>query len=92
MHHKLFSREERQWLIVFCWLVAVVLCIVYLPHAGKPFKIENLSDPAAESTIAQQTMRKEFPYSGSRVVMLFKSNSQSAYSAGFKSQVNKSLA
>ncbi|OGT54596.1 MAG: hypothetical protein A3F43_01295 [Gammaproteobacteria bacterium RIFCSPHIGHO2_12_FULL_42_10] len=92
MHHKLFSREELQWLIVLCWLAAVIMCIVYLPHAGKPFKIENSSDPSAESAIAQQIMKKEFPYSGSRVVMLYKSNSVSAYDAGFKAQVNKSLA
>ena len=41
---------------------------------SKPFKIENINDPKAESTIASKMMVDQFPYSGSRIFVLFKSN------------------
>lgn len=93
MHHKLFSREIQQWSIVACWLIAALLCVLYLPHAGKPFKIENISDPKAESSIAQKVMEQQFPFGGSRIFVLYKGNNGlKANDAGFVSVVNKSIA
>ena len=92
MHYKLFTKEERQWIIVIIWLLAVFLCVLYLPYAGKPFKIENLSDPKAESTIARKVMETEFPYSGSRIFVLYESSTLNANDPYFIAQVNKSLA
>ena len=63
----------------------------YLPFAGKPFKIENINDPKAESTIAQKTMVKEFPFSGSRIFVLYKSNSLHVNDPEYVAEVNKSL-
>lgn len=92
MHYKLFSKEAQQWVIVICWLAAAALCAFYLPHAGKPFKIENISDPKAESSIAQKTMEKQFPYGGSRIFVLYTgTNGLTAYDSYFESQVNKSI-
>lgn len=92
MHYKLFSRETQQWAIVLCWLVAAVLCAFYLPKAGKPFKIENISDPKAESSIAQRTLENQFPYGGSRIFVLYTgTNGLTAYDSSFVSQVNKSI-
>lgn len=91
MHYKLFIKEGRQWLVVCCWLVAALMGALYLPYAGQPFKIENLSDPKAESTIAQKDMENKFPFSGSRVIVLYKSNKLKADHSDFITQVNKSL-
>jgi putative drug exporter of the RND superfamily len=91
MHYKLFTKEEQQWLIVISWVLAAILCAVYLPFAGKPFKIGNMNNPKAESTIAQKTMEKELPYGGSRIFVLYKSKTLSANDPYFTAQVNKSL-
>lgn len=92
MYHSLFSSEKRLWAIVCCWLFAIILCALYLPHAGKPFKIENISDPKAESTIALNKMENNFPYAGSRIFVLYKNDKLKAFNRTFKSEVNKSLA
>jgi RND superfamily putative drug exporter len=91
MHHSLFTKEKYQWIIVLCWLLAALMCVIYLPYAGKPFKIENINDPKAESTIAQRTMEKEFDYNGSRIFVLYKGNKLDAYDEQFNAEVNKSL-
>lgn len=92
MHYKLFTKETQQWMIVFCWLAAAALCLLYLPYAGKPFKIENISDPKAESSIARKTMEKQFPFGGSRIFILYTgTNGLTAYDPYFVSQVNKSI-
>ena len=91
MHHSLFTKEKYQWIIVLCWLLAALMCVIYLPYAGKPFKIENINDPKTESTIAQRTMEKEFDYSGSRIFVLYKGSKLHAYDEQFNAEVNKSL-
>jgi putative drug exporter of the RND superfamily len=91
MHHTLFSKEKRQWFVVICWLIAALMCVVYLPYADKPFKIDNINDPKAESTIAQKTMEKQFPYSGSSVIVLYKSAKLTANNPRFVAEVNESL-
>ena len=67
------------------------MCVLYLPFAGKPFKIENINGPKAESTIAQKMMEKQFPYGGSRIFVLYKSNTLTANNPSFTAEVNKSL-
>ncbi len=91
MHPKLFTHEKTQWIIVICWLVVALMCALYLPYAGKPFKIENINDPKAESSIAQKTLEKQFDFSGSRIFVLYQSNSLKANGSVFSSEVNKSL-
>lgn len=91
MHAKLFTKERRQWMVVCCWLVAALMCVMYLPYAGKPFKIENINDPKAESTIAQNTLTKQFDFSGSRIFVLYQSKTLGANNSVFRSEVNKSL-
>lgn len=91
MHYKLFTKEKQQWIIVLCWVVAAILCAAYLPFAGKPFKIENISDPTIESSVAQKIMVDKFPYSGSRIFVLYKSNSLHVTDPEYIDQVNKSL-
>lgn len=91
MPSKIISKYNLQWLTVICWLLVAIACAIYLPNAGKPFKIENINDPRAESTIAQNKMEKQFPYSGSRIFILYNSNTYTAYDNIFKSEVTKSL-
>jgi RND superfamily putative drug exporter len=91
MHYKLFTKERQQWTIVICWLMMATLAALYFPFAGKPFKIENISDQKAESSIAQKIMLNEFPYSGSRIFVLYKSNSLRVNDPEYVSEVNKSL-
>jgi RND superfamily putative drug exporter len=91
MYPKLFTKEGRQWIIVSCWLIVAIMCAVYLPYAGKPFKIENINDPKAESTIAENTLKKQFDFSGSRIFVLYQSKSLTANNSVFSSEVNKSL-
>lgn len=91
MHYKLFTKEKQQWFIVICWLLAAIMCAAYLPFAGNPFKIENISDPNVESSVAQMTMEKEFPYSGSRIFVLYKSNTLHVNNTEYVDAVNKSL-
>lgn len=91
MHYKLFTKEKQQWLIVICWLIAASICAIYLPFAGKPFKIENINDPTVESSVAQNAMVTKFPYSGSRIFVLYKSNSLHVRDPQYITQVNKSL-
>lgn len=91
MYPKLFTKEGRQWIIVSCWLIVAIMCVVYLPHAGKPFKIENINDPKAESTIAENTLKKQLDFSGSRIFVLYQSKSLTANNSAFSSEVNKSL-
>lgn len=91
MHHSLFTKEERRWMIVFCWIAAAVFCLWYLPHAGKPFKMDNISDPKAESTVAAKIMENQFPYGGGKVFILYKNNKLNVNNATFRSELNKSL-
>ncbi len=91
MHHSLFTKEERRWMIVFCWIAAALVCLWYLPHAGKPFKIDNISDPKAESMIAAKMMENHFPYGGSKVFVLYKNSQLKANDTLFRNEVNKSL-
>lgn len=92
MHHALFTKEERQWMIVVSWLIAAILCVIYLPYAGKPFKIESISDPKAESSIAARIMTEQFPFGGSKIFILYKDKNLSVIGSTFTSEVNKSLA
>lgn len=92
MHYKLFTKSHRQWLIVLCWVIAAIVCGLYLRQTGNPFKIEHINDPKAESTIAQQTMESKFPYGGSRIFVLYKSDTLTAHNPKFKNAVTSSLA
>lgn len=91
MHHALFSREIRQWTIVLCWIIAAVIAGIYIPLAGQPFKIENISDPSAESSVAKNLMQTQFPYGGSQIIVLYKSNNLHVHDMGFSNGVKKSL-
>jgi RND superfamily putative drug exporter len=91
MHYKLFTKEKRQWSVVMIWLFFVILCVCYLPYAGKPFKMDNISDPKAESSAVQKILKNQFPYGGSRVVVLYQHDKLNANDPGFVKQVNKSL-
>lgn len=92
MHYKLFSREKQQWLIVVCWLIVAVACAFYLPRTENPFKIEDVNDPKAESSVAQKIMKNEFPFGGSSIFVLYRStDSLSANDSQFEREVKKSL-
>lgn len=91
MHYKFFTSETKQWVIVICWILTAIACACYLPFAGKPFKIENISDPTVQSSIARNSMIKEFPYSGSKIFVLYKSKNLHTYDSAFESEVRKSL-
>ncbi|MBA3662207.1 MAG: MMPL family transporter [Gammaproteobacteria bacterium] len=86
-----FSRKKKHWLIVISWIIAAVICTIYLPYAGKPFKIGEVRDPKAESTLASNIMEKELPFGGSRLFVLYKSDKLNANHAPFTTQVKKSL-
>ncbi len=91
MHHRLFSRELQLWIIVLCWILAALAAALYIPHAGKPFKIENIADPKADSSIAQKIMTTEFPFGGGKIFVLYTSKSLKANDPQFISKVKKSL-
>lgn len=92
MHYRLFSKYTQHLFIVIVWVVIAVICAFYLPHAGNPFKIENINDPRADSTIAQKKIENKFSFSGSRVFLLYKSKTLTTDNPQFESAVNKSLA
>lgn len=91
MHHSLFTRETQRWAIVICWVAAAILCLCYLPYAGKPFKMDNISDPTAESMIAAKMMETKFPFGGSKVFVLYKNSQLNVDDSLFRNEVNKSL-
>lgn len=91
MHYKLFTTVAQYWMIVICWVAVALVCAIYLPFAGKPFKIEYMSDPTAESTLAAKAMQKEFPYSGGSIFVLYKSRTLDVHDPAYVQQVNKSL-
>lgn len=91
MHHSLFTKELYQWLIVLCWFTVACLSGFYLSYAANPFKIDNMSDPTAESSIAQHIMRHEFDFGGSKIFILYKSNNLYTYQSEYRRQLTKSL-
>lgn len=90
--YRSLASRHRHWLTVLSWLLVAFLCVMYLPHAGKPFKIGNISNPRAESTIAQKTMEKELDFGGARIFVLFQSDDLTTGNHVFESEVKKSLA
>src|SRR6516162_4960479 len=86
------QKKYHHWLMVLTWIFVAIICIIFLHYAGKPFKIGDISDPRAESTIAKNTMEKKLPFGGSRIFILYKSEELSAHNPTFSSQVKKSIA
>lgn len=84
-------RRYRHWLMISTWGMVALICIIFLPYAGKPFKIGDISDPSAESTLAKKTIEKELSYGGSRIFILYKSKTLSVNDSIFSSQVKKSI-
>lgn len=91
MHYSLFTKEKQQWFIVSLWIIAAIISAIYIPLAGKPFKIDNMNDPKVESSIAQKIMGDEFPYSGAQIFVLYKSNTLHVNDPEYIAEVNKSL-
>lgn len=82
---------HKYWITVFIWIVVALICVIFLPYAGKPFKIGSLSDQTAESAVAKKTIEKELPFGGSKIFVLYKSDTLKANDPYFKAQVKKSL-
>lgn len=85
------SPNARLWAIVFIWILLALISVIFLPYAGKPFKIGEINSPYAESTIAKKTMEKEFPFGGTRMFVLYTSKKLKTNDAIFVSEVKKSL-
>ncbi len=88
---KIFTPKFHYEFIVVLWVAAAVLGLVYLLQAGHPFKIGETSNPLAESTLAQNTIKKIFPYSGSSLFIFYENNKLTVNNADFESYINKSL-
>lgn len=86
------ERSARQhWTMILVWVIAALICVIFLSQAKKPFVIGGISDPRAESSLAMDIMTNQLAYGGSRVFVLYQSSALTAQDPQFKSQVSKSL-
>lgn len=83
--------QRHRWFVVIAWIAILVLCFVYLPLAGSPFKIGGISDPHTESSKAQKLMTDQLSYGSSNIFILYDSKKLRANDPSFISQVQKSL-
>lgn len=84
--------ERYCWSILTVWLLVVMGCSFYLFISHQPFEIGGISDPNSESARAEKFMSEKFPYGGSRIFILYKSDQLIATDPQFKSEVEQSLA
>jgi RND superfamily putative drug exporter len=83
--------QRHRWFVVCIWIAILILCFVYLPFAGSPFKIGGITDPRAESAKAQKIMTDKLSYGSGDVFVLYDSDKLRANDPSFVAQVQKSL-
>lgn len=78
-------------IILIVWLAFALISLPYLFSANKFFKIGGVTDAHVESTLAENLMRDKLPYGGTRIYVLYKSNTLKTTDPKFFAEVRKSL-
>ncbi|AWN74616.1 MMPL family transporter [Legionella anisa] len=84
--------NKLRWPIIGLWLLAILLCIPFLPHIIDPFKTTGFIDESSSSAYAENYMNKKLGYNDkNKFLIMYHSNKLLATQDQFKKKIKKSL-
>lgn len=84
--------NKLRWPIIVLWLLAILLCIPFLPHIITPFKTTGFIDESSASARAEQYMDKKLGYNDkNKFLIMYQSPKLLATKSQFKEKIKKSL-
>ncbi|KTC79915.1 MMPL family transporter [Legionella cherrii] len=84
--------NKLRWPIIGLWLLAIILCIPFLPHIITPFKTTGFIDESSASAKAEQYMNKKLGYNDkNKFLIMYHSSKLLATQPLFKEKIKKSL-
>ncbi|WP_454783969.1 MMPL family transporter [Legionella sp. WA2024007413] len=85
--------NKLRWPIIVLWLLAILLCIPFLPHIITPFKTTGFVDESSQSARAEEYMNKQLGYNDkNKFLIMYHSKKLLATKDKFKEKIKKSLA
>ncbi|WP_031565255.1 MMPL family transporter [Legionella wadsworthii] len=84
--------NRLRWPIIVLWLLAILLCIPFLPHIIDPFTTTGFIDESATSAHAQAYMNKKLGYDDkNKFLIMYHSDTLLATEPEFKKKMKTSL-
>ncbi|WP_454781064.1 MMPL family transporter [Legionella sp. WA2022007384] len=84
--------NKLRWPIIGLWLLAILLCIPFLPHIITPFKTTGFVDESSQSARAEEYMNKQLGYNDkNKFLIMYHSKKLLATQHKFKEKIKKSL-
>lgn len=84
--------NRLRWPIIVLWLLAILLCIPFLPHIIDPFTTTGFIDESSTSAHAQAYMNKKLDYDDkNKFLIMYHSDTLLATEPEFKAKMKKSL-
>ncbi|MCW8385939.1 MMPL family transporter [Fluoribacter dumoffii] len=85
--------NKLRWPIIGLWLLAILLCIPFLPHIITPFKTTGFIDESSASAKAEEYMNKKLGYNdNNKFLIMYHSAKLSATQPLFLKKIKRSLA
>lgn len=80
--------NKLRWPIIGLWLLAILLCIPFLPHIIDPFKTTGFIDESSSSAYAENYMNKKLGYNDkNKFLIMYHSNKLLATQDQFKKKL-----